>query len=318
MRKSFSVQWTHASGISFSGYDILHATRRLIVRLYILPRVESFFESACSNCFQRLGKYFFSGCTFETRRRLFCFGAVVAFRFRFFTGMCCDAQHNMNTTIAILIDGENCSPSVVPWVFERARTHGRILIANVYGDFSKPNMHCWRQVCIEYNVEPVMVWSIAQKNSADMRCCRDACSYIHSQPISIYILVTGDSDFTTIVTALKRANKYVIGAHQGESTASALQIACDEYWFPVSSDTVERKESTLLEAVRAELDNLFDSDGEALRLSQVKEHLIKVNPAFVQTNFGFKKFGDFIQHVGYKVVTKNTTAYASKETVVGW
>ena len=225
----------------------------------------------------------------------------------------------MNQTIAILIDGENCPPSVVPWVFERARAHGRILIANVYGDFSNPYMHRWRDTCVQYNVEPVMVWSVAQKNSADMRCCRDACCYINTQPISTFILVSGDSDFTTIVTALKRANKYVIGAHHHQAPASvALQHACDEYWFPARPTPLQgeqKADTPLLNDVRMELDNLFNSDDESILLTTVKTHLIKVNPAFVQTNFGFKKFGDFIRHLGYHVYshpTKSGVLYASK------
>lgn len=226
----------------------------------------------------------------------------------------------MDETIAILIDGENCSASVVPWVFERARTHGRILIANVYGDFSNPSMHGWRDTCIQYNVQPVMVWSMPHKNSADMRCCRDACSYINTHPISTFILVSGDSDFTTIVSALKRANKYVIGAHHHKDPVSiALQHACDEYWFPAcplkSFKGEQKTDVPLLNDVRTELNNLFNSDDESILLTVVKIRLIKVNPAFVQTNFGFKKFGDFIRHLGYHVYshpTKTGELYASK------
>lgn len=228
-----------------------------------------------------------------------------------------------NTMLALLFDGDNVPPSCAAEVLELARARGRVIVSRVYGDFSRPNLHGWREACQEHSIEPIMVWAAPGKNSTDMRCCRDAVEMRDRFPhIDTYVLVTGDSDFTVIVGALKAANKYVIGAHHAGGTSDALKRSCDEFWItdvpraraPSEDETSSDEENAggatkeasgdMRGLVRKKIVRMLRASG-TLTCSAVKTQLLREDPTHVATNCGYTRFNDMLRAMGFQVFTNN-------------
>src|SRR5437763_1449019 len=71
----------------------------------------------------------------------------------------------------------------------------------------------------------------AKKNATDIRLAVDAMELVFTRPeIGIFILLSGDSDFASLVTKLKEYGKYVIGVGIRESSSDLLVMNCDEYY----------------------------------------------------------------------------------------
>src|SRR6185503_2688253 len=70
------------------------------------------------------------------------------------------------------------------------------------------------------------------KNSADIRLCVDAMDLAYSKEhIDTFVVVSGDSDFSPLVSKLKENGKHVIGLGMQESTSDLLRDNCDEFIY---------------------------------------------------------------------------------------
>src|SRR5207244_4719614 len=70
------------------------------------------------------------------------------------------------------------------------------------------------------------------KNSADIRLCVDAMDLAYSKEhIDTFVVVSGDSDFSPLVSKLKELGKHVIGLGMTESTSDLLRDNCDEFIY---------------------------------------------------------------------------------------
>jgi uncharacterized protein (TIGR00288 family) len=140
----------------------------------------------------------------------------------------------------------------------------------------------------------------SKKNATDIRMAIDGMELVFTRPeIGTFILLTGDSDFSSLVLKLKEYGKYVIGVEIQESSSDILVQNCDEYYSYTNLAGLQKTSETdqkptdpwvLVErAVRkmAERDDVMRSD----RLKQV---MIELDPAFNEGNFGFSKFSRFV------------------------
>lgn len=139
-----------------------------------------------------------------------------------------------------------------------------------------------------------------KKNATDIRMAIDAMELVFIRPeIGTFILLTGDSDFSSLVLKLKEYGKYVIGVGIQESSSDILVQNCDEY-YSYSSLTGLRK-TTDLEHKPADPWELVEkavqrmaSRGDVMRSDRLKQVMIELDPTFEEGNFGFSKFSKFL------------------------
>src|SRR5260370_1123235 len=147
-----------------------------------------------------------------------------------------DADRNL----AIFIDFENLALGFqgrrqrfdIACVLERMVEKGKIVAKKAYADWSRFShfTHSRHGAAIELIEIPGRAQS--GKNSADIRLCVDAMDLAYSKEhINTFVVLSGDSDFSPLVSKLKELGKHVIGLGMQESTSELLRDNCDEFIY---------------------------------------------------------------------------------------
>src|SRR2546425_1350491 len=117
-------------------------------------------------------------------------------------------------------------------VLERLVEKGKIVAKKAYADWSR--FGAYTAPLHEAAIELIEIPRRAQsgKNSADIRLCVDAMDLAYSKEhINTFVIVSGDSDFSPLVSKLKELGKHVIGLGMQESTSDLLRDNCDEFIY---------------------------------------------------------------------------------------
>jgi uncharacterized protein (TIGR00288 family) len=139
-----------------------------------------------------------------------------------------------------------------------------------------------------------------KKNATDIRMAIDAVELVFIRPeIGTYILLTGDSDFSSLVLKLKEYGKYVIGVGIQESSSDILVQNCDEY-YSYTSLTGLTKTTDLDKRGRDPWILVKDavakmvSRGDVMRSDRLKQVMQELDPSFDEGAIGFSKFSKFL------------------------
>jgi uncharacterized protein (TIGR00288 family) len=140
-----------------------------------------------------------------------------------------DEYNLQKETIAMYIDGDNVSYKDIEIILKEINSYGRIIISRVYGDWSKDNMNNWLKASTEHGILQVQCGRISGKNSSDIKLCVDLMKDLYSiNSISLFFIVTSDSDYRHIVPEIKTCNKQIYCI--GETYANiSLTSSCDKY-----------------------------------------------------------------------------------------
>src|ERR1700724_939422 len=147
---------------------------------------------------------------------------------------------NGERSLAIFIDFENLALGFqgrrdrfdIARVLERIVEKGKIVAKKAYADWSRFGLYT--TPLHEAAIELIEIPRRAQsgKNSADIRLCVDAMDLAYSKEhIDTFVVVSGDSDFSPLVSKLKENGKHVIGLGMQESTSDLLRDNCDEFIY---------------------------------------------------------------------------------------
>lgn len=143
--------------------------------------------------------------------------------------------------IGVFIDFENLAIGVramksgtfqIELVLRRLLEKGRIVFKRAYCDWSN-----YPDAVREFHTQGIELIDIPQtkmsgKNSADIRMVVDALDLCYSKEhIDVFALISGDSDFSPLVSKLKENNKRVIGCGVKTSTSDLLIANCDEFIY---------------------------------------------------------------------------------------
>ncbi len=150
------------------------------------------------------------------------------------------AQTVGDRSLAIFIDFENLALGFqnrrdrfdIERVLERLVEKGKIVAKKAYADWSRFGQYTG--ALHEAAIELIEIPRRAQtgKNSADIRLCVDAMDLAYSKDhIDTFVIVSGDSDFSPLVSKLKELGKHVIGLGMQESTSDLLRDNCDEFIY---------------------------------------------------------------------------------------
>jgi uncharacterized protein (TIGR00288 family) len=219
--------------------------------------------------------------------------------------------------IAVFVDFENLALGArdmkagkfdIQLVLKRLLEKGRIVFKRAYCDWSN-----YRDYMREFHSQGVEMIDIPQtrhsgKNSADIHMVVDAIDLCYAkQHIDIFALLSGDSDFSPLVSKLKENNKRVIGCGVKSSTSDLLIGGCDEFIYyddlarAATSRTRRRtgkKEVDKKDEARDRLVEIVDSlsaDYDELWGSMVKQALRRVYPNFNESYYGYSNFSELLK-----------------------
>ena len=245
-----------------------------------------------------------------------------------------------NISMAVFCDFENVALGVrdanydkfdIKPVLERLLLKGSITVKKAYCDWErykgfKSTMH-------EANFELIEIPHVRQsgKNSADIRLVVDALDLCYTKShVNTFVIISGDSDFSPLVSKLRENNKQVIGVGVKQSTSDLLVANCDEFIFyddlvrEVSRAAAKRKESQearkaapqnkrpsddrrkeelearktqALEMVAETFDALVSERGDTGKIwaSLLKDTLKRRRPEFSEVYYGFRTFGNLLE-----------------------
>src|SRR5262249_39671821 len=218
--------------------------------------------------------------------------------------------------LALFIDFENIAIGVrdahyrkfdINLVLERLLDKGKLLSKKAYADWSRYSDYkrSFHEAAIELIEVPQK--SIGGKNSADIRLVVDAMDMsFQKEHVNCFVIASGDSDFSPLVSKLKGNNKYVIALGVKKSTSDLTIENCDESIcyedlvrvqqrpLPVISGAPEKLQecfSLLVDAVVA----LQRENKEVLWGSMVKETMKRKKPSFNETYYGFRTFSHLLE-----------------------
>jgi uncharacterized protein (TIGR00288 family) len=240
---------------------------------------------------------------------------------------------NTTRNLAVFCDFENVALGVrdaryeafdIQKVLERLLLKGNIVVRKAYCDWGryrefKAPMH-------EAAFELIDIPHVRQsgKNSADIRLVVDALDLCYTKGhVDSFVIISGDSDFSPLVSKLRENNKTVIGVGVKSSTSDLLMANCDEFIFyddlirnqkkkaEGRSKKAAKKKAAKKSAVKAVDDKAqeaFDlvlettealfEDREAEEKvwgSMVKQALKRRKPGFSESYHGFKSFNQLLQ-----------------------
>jgi len=225
-------------------------------------------------------------------------------------------EADLEPKIALFIDYDNIAIGLkesggqrfeVSRILERLLEKGRIIYKRAYADWSlfsdaKQALH---DAAIEM-VDIPMRRHIG-KNSADIRLVVDALDLCYTKEhIDTFVIGSGDSDFSPLVSKLKENDKQVIGFGLRGSTSSLLADNCDEFIYyedlislPISRPplppglTVRQSEAftILLDTIAA----LMRENKDILWGSLVKDTIRRKQPAFSESRYGYSTFSQLLE-----------------------
>jgi len=219
-------------------------------------------------------------------------------------------------SLAVFIDFENLALGFkekkgkrfeIQKVLERLVEKGKIIVKKAYADWTgyadyKKSLH---EAAIDLLDIPKR--SMSGKNSADIRLCVDAIDLCYSKEhIDTFVIVSGDSDFSPLVSKLKENGKRVIGLGMKESSSHLLIDNCDEFIYyedlerplgippKIEQELPEKKKEAfqlLVDSVLA----LVRENKEVLWSSMVKETMKRKKPSFNEAYHGYRTFSDLLE-----------------------
>ncbi len=240
------------------------------------------------------------------------------------------------TNMALFCDFENIALGVrdakyaqfdIKKVLERLLLKGSIVVKKAYCDWErykefKATMH-------EAAFELIEIPHVRQsgKNSADIRMVVDALDLCYTKAhVDTFVIISGDSDFSPLVSKLRENDKYVIGIGVKDSTSDLLSANCDEFIFyddlvraqeakkkraarksPAKPATGEAKTTAAkgeedkrqeaLDFIVETVEALIAERGsdEKIWYSMVKPTMQRRKPGFNESSYGYRSFKELVE-----------------------
>jgi uncharacterized protein (TIGR00288 family) len=135
----------------------------------------------------------------------------------------------LDNKVAVLIDADNTPFSEIQFILDSAKGYGRVTIKRAYGDWSKENLGKWLEVCNENAIKSIQLNRYVKgKNATDLGMFVDAMDMLHRKDVDIFVLVSSDSDFTSLAQRINEAGLHVIGIGQ-KNTPRSFTNSCDQF-----------------------------------------------------------------------------------------
>ncbi|MDF1752376.1 MAG: NYN domain-containing protein [Verrucomicrobiales bacterium] len=215
-------------------------------------------------------------------------------------------------------------------VLERLLVKGNVVVRKAYCDWTRYQKY--KRGMHESNFELIDIPHLSQsgKNSADIRMVVDALDLCYTKNhLNTFVIISGDSDFSPLVSKLRENDKIVIGVGVKNSTSELFVSICDEFIFyddlvirkekrkpnpkknprqsPTSGNAVEvEKEENSEKSARREkaidlivqtVESMIEERGDESKIwgSMIKQAIKRINPGFNERYHGFKSFSSVLE-----------------------
>jgi uncharacterized protein (TIGR00288 family) len=226
------------------------------------------------------------------------------------------SMNNNERKIALFIDFENIAIGVtdakykkfeVSLLLERLLEKGKIVVKRAYSDWDKfPD---YKRELHEAAIELIEIpgRKYSGKNSADIRMVVDAMDMAWSKDhIDVFVVASGDSDFSPLVSKLKENDKFVIGVGVKNSSSDLLIDNCDEFIFyedlvrttqktPPAVAFKDKKQAEVFKLLVDSIKALMRENKEILWGSMVKQTMQRKKPTFNEEYYGYNTFSDLLE-----------------------
>ncbi len=244
------------------------------------------------------------------------------------------AEQTGTRNMAVFCDFENIALGVrdskyarfdIGHVLERLLLKGSIVVKKAYCDWERYKE--FKETMHEAAFEMIEIPHVRQsgKNSADIRMVVDALDLCYTKAhVDTFVIVSGDSDFSPLVSKLRENAKVVIGVGVKNSSSDLLVANCDEFIF--YDDLVRKEESQkkgkrkarkttakarktspeedrrqeAMDLVLETVEALFEERGDEEKVwgSMVKQTLKRRKPGFSESYYGFRSFNALLEEAG--------------------
>ncbi|MCB9758835.1 MAG: NYN domain-containing protein [Alphaproteobacteria bacterium] len=225
----------------------------------------------------------------------------------------------MENNLAVLIDFENIATGVekeglgkldIGLIMNRLREKGRLLVARSYADWGRYARYKKSLLFEGVSLHELSAHGMNDKNRADVALVVDCMELAFTKDyVDTFVIVSGDSDFTPLITKLRELNKRVLGCGTRRSTSRLIVEACDEFVF---YDTLRKQRTTrsrrgrddstnelsreeAMELVTEALESIQRDDPAPVFSSILKEHILRKEPAFSENDLGFTSLTRFLE-----------------------
>jgi uncharacterized protein (TIGR00288 family) len=177
---------------------------------------------------------------------------------------------------------------------------GKVSVQRAYADWRRYPQYI--VPLAESSIDMIMAtaYGSAKKNATDIRLAVDAMELVFTRPeIGTFILLSGDSDFASLVTKLKEYGKYVIGVGIRESSSDLLVMNCDEYYsYNALAGLVKSGEEEVVKKdpweLVTEAITRMKRNGDVMRADRLKQVMQQIDSSFDEKNLGMSKFSRFV------------------------
>jgi len=208
-------------------------------------------------------------------------------------------------------------------VLERLLLKGNIVVKKAYCDWERYKE--FKNTMHEAAFELIEIPHVRQsgKNSADIRMVVDALDLCYTKShVDTFVIISGDSDFSALVSKLRENNKVVIGVGVKSSTSDLLTASCDEFIYyddlvrdsekprrgqrkrggkkvapKTKQSSEEERRQRALDLVIETVEDLLAERGDEEKVwgSMVKQALKRRQPGFNESYHGFSTFGKLLE-----------------------
>jgi uncharacterized protein (TIGR00288 family) len=223
------------------------------------------------------------------------------------------SQHSQAPNAALLIDFDNVTMGIRSDLQTELKNllssdiiKGKVAVQRAYADWRRYPQYV--VPLAESSIDMIMApaYGSAKKNATDIRLAIDAVELMFTRPeIGTFILLSGDSDFSSMVMKLKEYGKYVIGVGIRESSSDLLVMNCDEYYsYNALAGLVKTSDEEVVkrdpwELVTESLARMV-RNGDVMRADRLKQVMQDIDNGFDEKDLGMSKFSKFVQEAAQK------------------
>ena len=214
-------------------------------------------------------------------------------------------QHAPNA--ALLIDFDNVTMGIrsdlqseLKNLLSSEIVKGKVSVQRAYADWRRYPQYIVPLAEASIDLIFAPAYGSSKKNATDIRLAIDALELVFTRPeIGTFILLSGDSDFSSLVIKLKEYGKYVIGVGIRESSSDLLVQNCDEYYsYNALAGLVKSGDEEIVprdpwELVTAAVAHM-KKNGDVMRADRLKQVMQQMDSSFDEKNLGMSKFSRFV------------------------
>jgi uncharacterized LabA/DUF88 family protein len=223
---------------------------------------------------------------------------------------------DQSRNLALFCDFENIALGVrdakyerfeINLILERLLEKGKIIVKKAYADWGRYQEYkrAFHEAAIELIDIPQRKYS--GKNSADIRMVVDAIDMSYSKEhVDTFVVASGDSDFSPLVSKLKENNRHVIGVGVKNSSSELLVANCDEFIYyedlvrvqvqePPKVRGLPKKKAECFRLLVNSINALIREDKDVLWASMIKETIKRKRPSFNESYYGYGSFSELLQ-----------------------